>query len=51
MGEGCRTHRKLTEAVGPSGGVKPTAWWQGCAKQLEKPSSPRGASGGSKVSV
>lgn len=48
-GEGCRTHRTLTDAMGTSGGVKPTAWWQGHAEQLERPSSPRREIGGSWV--
>ena len=48
-GEGSRAHRRLAEAVGTSGGVKPTAWWQGHAEQLEKPSSPRREIGGSWV--
>jgi hypothetical protein len=38
--------RRLTEATRHSGGVKATARWQGCAKQLEKPSSPRREIGG-----
>jgi hypothetical protein len=38
--------RKLTEAAGHSGGVAAAARWQGCAKQLEKPSSPRREIGG-----
>jgi len=38
--------RKLTEATGHSGGVAAAARWQGCAKQLEKPSSPRREIGG-----
>jgi hypothetical protein len=49
MGEGGRTHRTPTDAMGPSGGVKPTAWGRGCAKQLEKPSSSRCALTGSKA--
>ena len=48
-GEGSRTRRRLAEAERTSGGVKPTAWWQGYAKQLEKPSSPRREIGGSWV--
>jgi len=48
-GEGSRADRRLTDAVSPSGGVKPTAWWQGYAEQLEKPSSPRREIGGSWV--
>jgi hypothetical protein len=38
--------RKLTEAARHSGGVIATARWQGCAKQLEKPSSSRREIGG-----
>src|ERR1035437_10094958 len=38
--------RKLTEAAGHSGGVAAAARWQGCAKQLEKTSSPRRGIGG-----
>jgi hypothetical protein len=38
--------RRLTEAAKHSGGVTATARWQGCAEQLEKPSSPRGEIGG-----
>ena len=37
---------RLTEAAKHSGGVTATARWQGCAKQLEKPSSPRREIGG-----
>jgi hypothetical protein len=48
-GEGNRAYRRLTDAVRTSGGVKPTAWWQGYAEQLEKPSSPRREIGGSWV--
>ena len=40
--------RKLTEAARHSGGVAAAARWQGCAKQLEKPSSPRREIGGKK---
>ena len=36
----------LTEAAIHSGGVEATARWQGCAKQLEKPSSSRREIGG-----
>jgi hypothetical protein len=35
------TNRNLTDAVCHFGGVEATARWQGHAKQLEKPSSPR----------
>jgi hypothetical protein len=38
--------RNLTDAVSHSGGVRATARWQGCAKQLEKPSSSRREIGG-----
>jgi hypothetical protein len=38
--------RRLTEETRHSGGVTATARWQGCAKQLEKPSSPRREIGG-----
>jgi hypothetical protein len=38
--------RRLTEETRHSGGVAATARWQGCAKQLEKPSSPRREIGG-----
>jgi hypothetical protein len=38
--------RRLTEAARHSGGVTATARWQGCAEQLEKPSSPRREIGG-----
>jgi len=38
--------RRLTEAAKHSGGVTATARWQGCAEQLEKPSSPRRETGG-----
>jgi hypothetical protein len=48
-GEGSRADRRLTDAVSTSGGVKPTAWWQGCAEQLEKPSLLRREIGGSWV--
>ncbi len=37
---------QLTEAAIHSGGVEATARWQGRAKQLEKPSSPRREIGG-----
>ncbi|MCU1302804.1 MAG: hypothetical protein JWQ87_3088 [Candidatus Sulfotelmatobacter sp.] len=33
--------RRLTDGTRHSGGVTATARWQGCAEQLEKPSSPR----------
>jgi hypothetical protein len=38
--------RKLTEAASHPGGVRAAARWQGCAKQLEKPSSSRREIGG-----
>jgi hypothetical protein len=45
---GRRQHRssQLTEAARDFGGVIGTARWQGHAKQLEKPSSPRREIGG-----
>jgi len=49
QGEGSMRWCTLTEAPGHSGGVLATAWWQGCAKQLEKPSSSRREIGGSWV--
>jgi len=45
-GEGSMDRRKLTDAARHSGGVIAAARWQGCAKQLEKPSSSRRESGG-----
>src|ERR1035441_44167 len=45
-GEGSMDRRRLTEAARHSGGVTAAARWQGCAKQLEKPSSPRREIGG-----
>src|SRR5437764_3919476 len=44
--EGSMNRRRLTEAAKHSGGVTAAARWQGCAKQLEKPSSPRREIGG-----
>jgi hypothetical protein len=38
--------RKLTEATRHFDGVTAAARWQECAKQLEKPSSPRREIGG-----
>jgi hypothetical protein len=38
--------RNLAETAEHSGGVVATARWQGCTKQLEKPSSPRREIGG-----
>ena len=49
QGEGSMGWRTLTEAPEHSGGVLATAWWQGCAKQLEKPSSSHREIGGSWV--
>ena len=49
QGEGSMRWRTLTKAPEHSGGVLATAWWQGCAKQLEKPSSSRREIGGSWV--
>jgi hypothetical protein len=37
---------RLTDGTRHSGGVTATARWQGCAEQLEKPSSPRREIGG-----
>src|SRR5713101_6647441 len=41
---------RLTDGTRHSGGVTATARWQGCAEQLEKPSSPRREIGGAKRS-
>jgi hypothetical protein len=41
--------RSLAEAADHSGGVGATAWRQGHAEQLEKPSASRREIGGSKV--
>src|SRR5215471_13149052 len=48
-GEGSMGRRSLAEAADHSGGVGATAWGQGHAKQLEKPSASRREIGGSKV--
>lgn len=48
-GEGSMGRRSLADAADPSGGVGATAWSQGHAKQLEKPSAARREIGGSKV--
>jgi len=45
-GEGSMERRRLTDAADHSGGVIAAARWQGRAKQLEKPSSPRREIGG-----
>ena len=50
-GEGSKHWRRLAEATGFSGGVVATAWWQGHAKQLEKPSSSQGESPWRKVDL
>jgi hypothetical protein len=48
-GEGSMGRRTLADAADHSGGVGATAWGQGHAKQLEKPSASRREIGGSKV--
>ena len=48
-GEGSMGRRRLADAADHSGGVGATAWGQGHAKQLEKPSASRREIGGSKV--
>src|SRR6516225_10088518 len=48
-GEGSMGRRSLAEAADHSGGVAATAWGQGHAKQLERPSASRCEIGGSKV--
>ena len=48
-GEGSMGRRRLADAADHSGGVGATAWAQGHAKQLEKPSASRREIGGSKV--
>src|SRR5712691_2664994 len=48
-GEGSMSRRRRADAADHSGGVGATAWRQGHAKQLEKPSASRCAIGGSKV--
>jgi hypothetical protein len=47
-GEGSMGRRSLADAAVHSGGVGATAWGQGHAKQLEKPSASRREIGGSK---
>jgi hypothetical protein len=47
-GEGSMGRRRLADATDHSGGVGATAWRQGHAKQLEKPSASRRDIGGSK---
>src|SRR5262247_2544234 len=49
QGEGSMGRRRLADAADHSGGVGATAWRQGHAKQLEKPSASRREIGGSKV--
>ena len=48
-GEGSMGRRTLADAADHSGGVGATAWGQGHAKQLERPSASRREIGGSKV--
>src|SRR5215471_21288258 len=48
-GEGSMGRRRLADAADHSGGVGATAWGQGHAKQLERPSASRREIGGSKV--
>jgi len=47
-GEGSMGRRTLADAADHSGGVGATAWRQGHAKQLEKPSSSRRENGGAR---
>ena len=47
-GEGSMGRRRLAEAADHSGGVGATAWGQGHAKQLEKPSASRREIGGAR---
>jgi hypothetical protein len=47
-GEGSMGRRRLADAADHSGGVGATAWGQGHAKQLEKPSASRRANGGAR---
>ena len=47
-GEGRRGRRSLADAAVRSGGVGATAWGQGHAKQLEKPSSSPRENGGAR---
>ena len=50
-GEGSMGRRTLADAADHSGGVGATAWGQGHAKQLEKPSSSRRETGGAREVV
>jgi hypothetical protein len=50
-GEGSLIHRTLADAAGHSGGVGATAWRQGHAEPLEKPSSSHGEIGGAREVV
>ena len=47
-GEGSMGRRTLADAADHSGGVGATAWGQGHAKQLEKPSSSHRETGGAR---
>ena len=47
-GEGSMGRRRLADAADHSGGVGATAWRQGHAKQLEKPSSSHRETGGAR---
>jgi hypothetical protein len=47
-GEGSMGRRTLADAADHSGGVGATAWGQGHAKQLEKPSSSHRENGGAR---
>ena len=47
-GEGSMGRRRLADAADHSGGVGATAWGQGHAKQLEKPSSSHRETGGAR---
>ena len=50
-GEGSMGRRRLADAADHSGGVGATAWGQGHAKQLEKPSSSHWETGGAREVV
>ena len=50
-GEGSMGCRRLADAADHSGGVGATAWGQGHAKQLEKPSSSHRENGGAREVV
>src|SRR4029450_4799140 len=50
-GEGSMGRRRLADAADHSGGVGATAWRQGHAKQLEKPSSSHRGTGGAREVV